>query len=191
MISVQTAVVHLAGALGRPVWVMVSAAPEWRYQRSGEGMPWYPSVRVVRQRELRRWQPVIDHLAHELRQLADPQPQPATPEESYGTGLRHYKAGNLAEAERLLRRAIELGPARAEPHFVLAALMRKRGERDAARLHLEQAVAADPRHAGAHNNLANLLFTQYEEIDRALEHVRRALALDPGLIDAHLNTGMI
>src|SRR5262245_19350493 len=70
VISVQTALVHLTGALGRPAWVLVSAASEWRYQRSGEEMPWYPSVRIVRQRELRRWEPVIEEAARRLRELA-------------------------------------------------------------------------------------------------------------------------
>jgi tetratricopeptide (TPR) repeat protein len=60
VVSVQTAIVHLAGALGRPVWVMVPAAPEWRYQRAGHGMPWYPSVRIFRQSRLGEWRPVID-----------------------------------------------------------------------------------------------------------------------------------
>jgi Flp pilus assembly protein TadD len=66
VISVQTAVVHLSGALGRPVWTLVSAAPEWRYQRRGESMPWYPSVRLFRQEHLGEWKPVIGCVADEL-----------------------------------------------------------------------------------------------------------------------------
>ena len=59
VISVSTAVVHLAGALGKPVWVMVPAAPEWRYLRRGDAMPWYPSARLWRQQRLGDWEPVI------------------------------------------------------------------------------------------------------------------------------------
>jgi hypothetical protein len=69
VISVQTAIVHLAGALGRPAWVVVPAAPEWRYQHSGESLPWYPSVRIFRQGRLGEWQPVIERVAGELRRL--------------------------------------------------------------------------------------------------------------------------
>ena len=66
VISVQTAVVHLAGALGKPGWVMVSAFPEWRYSRTGTTLPWYPSLRIFRQRTLGHWQDVIDQMAAEL-----------------------------------------------------------------------------------------------------------------------------
>jgi tetratricopeptide (TPR) repeat protein len=60
VISVQTAVIHLGGALGRPVWVLVSSRPEWRYQETGESLPWYPSVRLIRQVTPGEWEPVID-----------------------------------------------------------------------------------------------------------------------------------
>lgn len=68
VISVQTAVIHLAGALGKTCWVLVSAAPEWRYGLTGEHMPWYPSVRLFRQRELQRWTEVVDRVAAALAQ---------------------------------------------------------------------------------------------------------------------------
>lgn len=70
IISVQTSVIHLAGALGKPVWVMVPAAPEWRYQTQGETIPWYPSARLFRQQELNNWKPVLDAVAQELGMLA-------------------------------------------------------------------------------------------------------------------------
>lgn len=66
VISVQTAVVHLAGALGTRAWVLVPAVAEWRYLESGETMPWYPSVRLFRQRQAGQWQPVVAEVAAEL-----------------------------------------------------------------------------------------------------------------------------
>ena len=69
VITVQTAVAHLSGALDKPVRVMVSAAPEWRYQRSGETLPWYSSMRIVRQNRLGQWQNVIDRITMELGTL--------------------------------------------------------------------------------------------------------------------------
>ncbi len=66
VISVQTAVVHLGGALGKPVWVMVAARPEWRYLRQGDTMPWYPSVKLIRQPSPNEWKPVIDRVGAEL-----------------------------------------------------------------------------------------------------------------------------
>ena len=49
VVSVCTAIVHLSGALGRPVWVLTPSVPEWRYLHEGERLPWYPSARLVRQ----------------------------------------------------------------------------------------------------------------------------------------------
>ena len=66
VISVCTSLVHLCGALGRPVWVLAPRSPEWRYGIAGEAMPWYPSVRIVRQREYGRWDPVVEEVARRL-----------------------------------------------------------------------------------------------------------------------------
>ncbi len=64
--SVCTSIIHLGGALGRPVRVMVPAVPEWRYGRRGERMPWYPSVRLYRAAEIDVWDRVLAQLAQEL-----------------------------------------------------------------------------------------------------------------------------
>jgi tetratricopeptide (TPR) repeat protein len=66
IVSVCTAIVHLAGALGRPVWVLTPRVPEWRYGSLGEGMPWYPSVRLVRQTESGVWAPVVEAVRQDL-----------------------------------------------------------------------------------------------------------------------------
>ena len=70
VISVCTAVIHLGGALGKPVWVMAPFSPEWRYGIAGHEMPWYPSVRVFRQPAYGNWDAVIDEVAQSLRRLA-------------------------------------------------------------------------------------------------------------------------
>jgi hypothetical protein len=69
VISVCTAVIHLTGALGRPVWVLVPTSPEWRYLAEGSSMPWYPSARLYRQRAQGEWQPVLDEVAADLERL--------------------------------------------------------------------------------------------------------------------------
>jgi len=70
VISVQTAVVHLAGALGQRTWALIAAVPEWRYMADGEKMPWYPSVRLVRQQISGNWAPVLARVADELADFA-------------------------------------------------------------------------------------------------------------------------
>lgn len=70
VVSVQTAVVHLAGALGAPALAMVPRQPEWRYASGGERMAWYGSVRLVRQGEDGDWGPVVAGIADEVRRRA-------------------------------------------------------------------------------------------------------------------------
>ncbi len=70
VISVCTAVVHLAGAMARPVWVLVPASSEWRYQASGERMPWYPSARLFRQSTADDWSPLLRDVEEKLRTRA-------------------------------------------------------------------------------------------------------------------------
>lgn len=69
VISVCTAVVHLSGALGRPVWVLVPSIAEWRYLDRGETLPWYPSARLFRQTEPGHWQDVVGQVAEQGAQL--------------------------------------------------------------------------------------------------------------------------
>jgi ADP-heptose:LPS heptosyltransferase len=66
VIAVDTAVVHLAGAMGRTVWVLVPFAPDWRWGRDGETTPWYPTARLFRQTSLDDWDGVIARVAAAL-----------------------------------------------------------------------------------------------------------------------------
>jgi tetratricopeptide (TPR) repeat protein len=59
VVSVCTSVVHLAGALGRPAWVLAPYSPEWRYGFRGSSMAWYPSVRIFRQTRFGDWSDVL------------------------------------------------------------------------------------------------------------------------------------
>lgn len=71
VISVQTAIVHLCGALGRPVWAMIPFAPEWRYMRDTDTLPWYPTARLFRQAIPGDWDGVISKVSRALKEFAD------------------------------------------------------------------------------------------------------------------------
>jgi hypothetical protein len=70
VITVQTALVHLAGALGKPTWVVLQTPCEWRYGEAGETMPWYPSVRLFRQRQPGEWRSVMARIAQDVERLS-------------------------------------------------------------------------------------------------------------------------
>jgi tetratricopeptide (TPR) repeat protein len=69
VISVDSAVAHLAGALAKPVWVLVPFVPDWRWQFDGDDSPWYPTARLFRQDESRAWDRVIARLRAALSEF--------------------------------------------------------------------------------------------------------------------------
>lgn len=70
IIAVDTSVAHLAGALGRPTWILVTRVPDWRWLFDRDDSPWYPTVRLFRQDDTRQWDGVISHIREALAGFA-------------------------------------------------------------------------------------------------------------------------
>jgi len=70
VISVDTSVAHLAGALGKPVWLLNRFESEWRWMLGREDSPWYPTMRIFRQDKPGDWDPVVSRVADALKNLA-------------------------------------------------------------------------------------------------------------------------
>jgi hypothetical protein len=70
IVSSDTAIAHLAGALGRPVWVVLPASPEWRWGLERSDSPWYPTMRLFRQTADRDWTVVVAAIVEALQILA-------------------------------------------------------------------------------------------------------------------------
>ena len=70
VVSVDTSVAHLAGALGKPVLILLPCAADFRWMRNRDDTPWYPTAKLLRQPAFGDWDSVIACLGDELRTLA-------------------------------------------------------------------------------------------------------------------------
>lgn len=75
VITVDTSVAHLSGAMGKPTWILISCFPDWRWLLETENSPWYDSVRLFRQNSGEPWEVVIQKLKVELLRLIENQPR--------------------------------------------------------------------------------------------------------------------
>jgi tetratricopeptide (TPR) repeat protein len=69
VITVDTSVAHLAGAMAKRVWVLIPSVPDWRWMLQREDSPWYPTMRLFRQNRAGEWDEVIERLANALAEL--------------------------------------------------------------------------------------------------------------------------
>jgi tetratricopeptide (TPR) repeat protein len=67
VVTVDTSVAHLAGAMGKPVWILLPYNSDWRWLLDRDDSPWYPSARLYRQQQLGKWEPVINQINEDLR----------------------------------------------------------------------------------------------------------------------------
>ena len=70
VISVDTSVLHLAGAMGKPAWALLPFSPDWRWMLDRQDSPWYPTMKLFRQKKWGQWEPVVQDVAKELRTTA-------------------------------------------------------------------------------------------------------------------------
>jgi Tfp pilus assembly protein PilF len=76
VISVDSANAHLAASMGKPTWILLSVAADWRWLTVREDSPWYPSVRLFRQSRINEWDDVFAHVAENLRERLSKSAQP-------------------------------------------------------------------------------------------------------------------
>ena len=70
VITADTATCHLAGGLGVPAWVALSAHSDWRWFLEREDSPWYPTMRLFRQTKLDEWEDVFERMATKVSELS-------------------------------------------------------------------------------------------------------------------------
>jgi tetratricopeptide (TPR) repeat protein len=191
VISVDTALVHLAGALGRPCWVMLPFSPDWRWLTERADSPWYPSLRLYRQTGPGGWDEVIARVGGALSQLAAAR-RPSGPaideRKLYAQAVAAREAKRNGEAETIARRILASQPDSRPTLNLLGVLRNEAGDPKEAADLFARLVELSPDDAEAHYNLAIVLGT-LERYDEAITHYRRATALKPDHAKAYSNLG--
>jgi len=195
VISVDTAVAHLAGAMGKQVWVMLPQDSEWRWLAGRENSPWYPTMRLFEHRPNGTW----EELAIRVRSALDSWLagninlsgwKAVDPESAYETGSRLKDEGDLAGAERCFRDIVVEYPDLPDPQHSLGVVLHLQGRLREAIHHYCKAVALDPGFVKAHYNLANA-YLQCGLYREAQDSASDAVSCDSSYADAHWLLGML
>jgi tetratricopeptide (TPR) repeat protein len=190
VITVDTSVAHLAGALGKPVWVLLPWVTDWRWLLTREDNPWYPTMRLFRQKQGQDWDKIIARLTAELKAVAQGDSAPLMPfkaeSERRAADAAAIIAAETAQAARPVAPIAQLAtPGQA---LILAEQKRRHGFLADADELARRAAAAEPENAEAVHMLG-LIAHQSGKTAEAIEHLRRAAAISPKMALYHANLG--
>ncbi|TSK04510.1 MAG: tetratricopeptide repeat protein [Geobacter sp.] len=185
VVSVDTAVAHLAAAMGKPVHLMLPYSCDWRWLAGRRDSPWYPSVTLYRQKAPGTWTGVVEAAARALSLPHDADPEPNL---VFREANRLRAEGDLEGAVSRYRALLARLPGLAEVHNNLGLALQDQGLDAEAEASYRRALELNPGLADACNNLGTLLVSRGEH-EAALPLFRRALELAPGYLPAYANLG--
>jgi len=181
VITVDTALAHLAGAMGIPTLLLLPFTPDWRWMLDRADSPWYPSLRLYRQEQPGDWEPVIQRLVRDL-------PGYLSAAEGLSLSSRETAAGATEQDRKRLLEVegrLEAEPGRAELWSDRAGLLFRMDRLPEAEEACHRALGLDPRDIGGLINLGILLMGQ-ERLEEAETCFRKALELVPDRMDVRM-----
>jgi len=185
VITVDTAVAHLAGAMGRPVWILLPFAADWRWLLGREDSPWYPSARLFRQARPGDREGVMARVREELQRFLAGDASALGP--SSPDHVRNLLAsGRYAEAEAIARERSERDPSDAQWLHLLGAAQHVGGRPADAVESLERAARGAPGDARVRNTLAAARMA-LDDLAGAEQALEESLRLDPRDAEARFN----
>lgn len=177
IITVDTAIAHIAGALNKTVWLLLAKLPDWRWGKTSERTPLYPDVHIFRQNKPGNWEFVFERLQDSLNKLEEYQLmrvifnklEKAT---WYGTN------GEVTKALDVYKDILELDPQNEPALLNYALLLQNEGKLEEAKSLYLNLLVVNPENGDALNNLS-LIYREETEFIIASEYVNRALKIQP------------
>ena len=188
VIAVDTSVAHLAGALGKPAWVLLPWMTDWRWLLNRSDNPWYPTMRLFRQEPGEAWPAVMARVATALTAVAQGDAAPLMPFKAEGERRAAQAAAIIAADTARTEAPPPEPPLNAGHALILAEQKRRHGFIADADALARRAAEAEPDNAEAAHMLG-ILAHQSGKAAEAIEHVKRAIALKPDVALYHANLG--
>ncbi|WP_315833191.1 tetratricopeptide repeat protein [Bradyrhizobium prioriisuperbiae] len=210
VITIDSAIAHLAGAMGKPVWILLAGFSDWRWLRDREDTPWYPQARLFRQTEAGDWAGVVARVrealwffagasasspmnrivdpvtASALRMTAAPRASdPVLCDALFVEACRQHRAGHVERARTLFEQVLAFDPGHVNTLCNLGALELSMGRGARALAMLQVAVAEAPDLVPAQIVLADVLLDA-KKIEQALAQYQKAIDLAPTSVAAQM-----
>ncbi len=212
VITIDTSVAHLAGALGKPVWIVLPFVADWRWQIDREDSPWYPTARLFRQKEAGNWNEVFERVAKQLQTVITREKSDISTmiikkgiddsllldsndlvsdqlaSNNFQNAMQYHQMGNFAQAEALYRQILQQNPNHSDALHFLGVLAHQVGQNEAAVALISRAINIYPTSCGMYCNLG-LALQALGKPETAVENYQKAIVLQPDYADAYYNLG--
>jgi tetratricopeptide (TPR) repeat protein/ADP-heptose:LPS heptosyltransferase len=210
VVSIDTSVAHLAGALGRPCWVLLPCVADWRWQLAASHSPWYGQTRLLRQHQPQQWADVLETLREDLAAFLrgeapaaalppmaalDHRPSPASPPKPTPPSMsllkqayEAYTEGRLAQALQCCQTHLQHRPDDAAALHLYGVCLHKDGRSQEALQALQVALGLSPLDAALHNSMG-IVLRHLKQHAQAIHHYQEALRLGNQVPAVHCNLG--
>ncbi|NET41067.1 MAG: tetratricopeptide repeat protein [Okeania sp. SIO2B3] len=187
VITIDTVIAHLAGALGKPVWVMLNFDSDWRWLIDREDSPWYPTMRLFRQPKIGDWHSVFIQVKEALIEFMESQKKLR---KKFHLAYQYYQQKNFVEAEKICRIILAEKPQDFDVLHLLAVLENLAGRNEVAIQLLDRVINLQPNFSQAYSNLAKLMKKE-GRLEEAITHYQKAISLKPNDSSNYSNLGNI